>query len=59
MIVQGRYDMVCPAMSALDLKAAWPEAALVMVADAGHSAWEPGIKSQLLAATERFKHLAY
>ena len=58
-IVQGRYDMVCPAMSALDLKAAWPEAALVMVADAGHSAWEPGIKSQLLAATERFKHLAY
>lgn len=56
-IVQGRYDMVCPAMSALDLKAAWPEAELVIIPDAGHSAWEPGICRQLLAATERFKTL--
>ncbi len=54
-IVQGRYDMVCPAMSALDLKTAWPEAELVMIPDAGHSAWEPGIRIQLMAATERFK----
>ena len=56
-IAQGRYDMVCPAMSALDLKAAWPEAELTIVPDAGHSAWEPGIRVQLMAATERFKSL--
>jgi proline iminopeptidase len=53
-IVQGRYDMVCPAASAFDLKDAWPEAELVIVPDAGHSAWEPGIRAQLVAATERF-----
>lgn len=56
-IVQGRYDMVCPAVSAFDLKAAWPEAELVVVPDAGHSAWEPGIRAQLVAATERFRFL--
>ncbi len=54
-IVQGRYDMVCPAVSAFDLAAAWPEAELHVVSDAGHSAWEPGIRAQLIAATERFK----
>jgi proline iminopeptidase len=54
-IVQGRYDMVCPAVSAFDLAAAWPEAELHVVPDAGHSAWEPGIRAQLIAATERFK----
>jgi proline iminopeptidase len=54
-IVQGRYDMVCPAVSAFELAAAWPEAELHVVPDAGHSAWEPGIRAQLIAATERFK----
>lgn len=54
-IVQGRYDMVCPAVSAFDLAAAWPEAELHVVPDAGHSAWEPGIRALLVAATERFK----
>jgi proline iminopeptidase len=53
-IVQGRYDMVCPAVSAFDLKAAWPEAELVLVPDAGHSAWEPGIRAHLVAAVARF-----
>jgi len=53
-IVQGRYDMVCPAVSAFDLKSAWPEAELVVVPDAGHSAWEPGIRAQLVAAVARF-----
>lgn len=53
-IAQGRYDMVCPAVSAFDLKAAWPEAELVVVPDAGHSAWEPGIRAQLVAALGRF-----
>jgi proline iminopeptidase len=56
-VVQGRYDLVCPPTSADDLVRAWPEARLVMVADAGHSAMEPGIRAQLVAAMERFKRL--
>jgi proline iminopeptidase len=54
-IVQGRYDMVCPIVSADELARAWPEADYVVVPDAGHSAMEPGIRSQLVAATERLK----
>lgn len=54
-IVQGRYDIVCPATSAYDLKQAWPEADLVMVPDAGHAALEPGIRAALVRATERYK----
>ena len=54
-IVQGRYDIVCPPVAAYDLHAAWPEAELVVVPDAGHSAWEPGIAAGLVAATERIK----
>ena len=57
-IVQGRYDIVCPAISADDLHRAWPEAEYSIVADAGHSAFEPGIRSRLVAATEKFKTLA-
>jgi len=55
-IVQGRYDVVTPALSAWDLKRAWPEADLVIVPDAGHAATEPGIARGLLAATDRFKN---
>ena len=54
-IVQGRYDMVCPIVTADELARAWPEAEYIVVPDAGHSAMEPGIRSQLVAATERFK----
>ncbi len=53
-IIQGRYDMVCPLESAWDLAKAWPEADLVIVPDAGHSAYEPGISRALVAATDRF-----
>ena len=53
-IVQGRYDVVCPMMSAWDLHRAWPEAAFHVVPDAGHSALEPGITHELMAATDRF-----
>jgi proline iminopeptidase len=53
-IVQGRYDMVCPMRSAWDLHRAWPEAELRIVPDAGHSAFEPGISRALVAATDRF-----
>jgi proline iminopeptidase len=53
-IVQGRYDVVCPVQSAWDLHRAWPESDLRLVDDAGHSAFEPGILAELLAATDRF-----
>lgn len=56
-IVQGRYDMVCPAVSAFDLKASWPAADLIVVPDAGHSAWEPGIRARLVAAVARFAEM--
>ena len=53
-IVQGRYDVVCPAVSAWELHQAWPGSELVMVPDAGHSLEEPGILEALVAATDRF-----
>ncbi len=56
-IVQGRYDMVCPIVTADEPARAWPEAAYAVVPDAGHSAMEPGIRAQLVAATERAKRL--
>ena len=55
MIVQGRYDVVCPVASAWELHEAWPGSELVVVADAGHSFDEPGITHQLLEATDRFR----
>lgn len=56
-IVQGRYDVVCPIVTAYELHQAWPEADYIVVPDAGHSAMEPGIRKALIAATERFKTL--
>jgi len=53
-IVQGRYDAVCPIVSADELARAWPEARYVIVDDAGHSAFEPGISRALVAATDAF-----
>jgi proline iminopeptidase len=54
-IVQGRYDVVCPMESAWALHRAWPEARLEIVQDAGHSAYEPGILNELVLATDRFR----
>jgi len=54
-IVQGRYDVVCPLESAWALHRAWPEADLRIVPDAGHSALEPGITHELVEATDRFR----
>ena len=56
-IVQGRYDMVCPPISAWELARAMPHAKLIMVADAGHSAMEVGITSALVSATDQYKSL--
>ncbi len=53
-IVQGRYDVVCPMRSAWDLHKCWPEAKFQIVADAGHSSMDPGIRTALLNATDEF-----
>ena len=55
-IVQGRYDMVCPPITAWELGQAMPHAEFHMIDDAGHSAMESGTTSALVAATEKFKH---
>ncbi|EPQ27366.1 uncharacterized protein PFL1_04905 [Pseudozyma flocculosa PF-1] len=57
-IVQGRYDMVCPATTAWSLHRAWPEAEFHMIPDAGHSAKEPGITDKLIQATDKFRQVA-
>lgn len=54
-IVQGRYDAVCPPAAAWRLHQAWPQAKLQWIADAGHAALEPGTASALVAATEQFR----
>ncbi len=56
-IVQGRYDMVCPPQTAWLLSKAMPHAKHIVVQDAGHSAMEPGVISALVGATEQFKTL--
>ena len=52
-IVQGRYDIVCPTVTADTLARAWPEAEYIVVPDAGHSVREPGTTRELIAAVER------
>ena len=53
-IVHGRYDVVCPIVSAWDLHRAWPEADLIISPDAGHAAIEPANCRALVSATDRF-----
>lgn len=52
-IVQGRYDLICPMESAWELHQAWPKAELKIIADAGHSATESGIVDALVMATDK------
>jgi proline iminopeptidase len=54
-IVQGRYDLVCPMETAWALHRAWPEADFRIVPDAGHASYEPGITHELVEATDRFR----
>ena len=56
-IVQGRYDVVCPATSAYELHKVWPSSRLIMIPDAGHAASEPGTRSALIQATDDFRNL--
>lgn len=53
-IVQGRYDMICPPASAHALSQAWPQSRLQMVSKAGHALSEPGISAELVRAMDRF-----
>jgi proline iminopeptidase len=54
-IVQGRYDVITPAVTAWELARAWPDADLRIIADAGHAFDEPGIRSALIEATDRYR----
>lgn len=56
-IVQGRYDMPCPPVSAYELHKAWPESEFIIVEEAGHSASEHGITSALIEATNKMGRL--
>jgi proline iminopeptidase len=51
-IVQGKYDLLCPPITAVALHAAWPESTLQIIEDAGHSAFEPGIRAALVATMD-------
>lgn len=59
LIVQGRYDVICPPVTAWRLHLAWPGSALQLIDDAGHSAFEPGIESALVAAMNRYRDLGH
>jgi proline iminopeptidase len=54
-IVQARYDMVCPITSADALARVWPGARYVVVPDAGHSVWEPPVRSAVMREVELLK----
>ena len=53
-IVQGRYDVICPMQTAWALHLQWPEADFRIVPNAGHSAFEAGMTHELVSATDRF-----
>jgi len=55
-IVQGRYDVICPMESAWELHLAWPEAEFNIIPDAGHAASEPGIINALIKATRAMSY---
>ncbi len=56
-IVHGRYDVVCPVIQAFELHAAWPQAELQIIPEAGHAASVPGISAALVRATNKFARL--
>ena len=56
-MIQGRYDMCCPAVTAWQVSQTLPQAVLRLVPDAGHSAFEPGIAGDLVQAVDDFKEL--
>lgn len=57
-IVQGRYDVICPPITAYDLHKHWPEARFIIVPDAGHASSEPGTTSELVKAMDGFRSIS-
>ena len=57
-IIQGRYDMVCPPITAYELHQHMPHADFIMVPDAGHSASEPSMTHELIKATNNYRILS-
>lgn len=53
-IIHGRYDVICPVRNAWELHKALPHSELIIIPDAGHSVWEPGITEALLCATNKY-----
>jgi proline iminopeptidase len=53
-IVHARYDIICPLANADELSRHWPSARFVVVEAAGHSVWEPGVRTAVLGEMERF-----
>jgi proline iminopeptidase len=53
-IVQGRYDMICPPQRAWELSQNWPAGELQIIRNAGHALSEPGISEALVRAMDRF-----
>lgn len=51
-VVQGRYDFLCPSSTANALLKAWPDATLRIVEAAGHSLYDPGVRDAVIAAIE-------
>lgn len=56
-IVQARYDMVCPPISAEELARQWPAARYLVVPDAGHSVWEPAVRAAVVREVETMKRV--
>ncbi|CAN5172284.1 prolyl aminopeptidase [soil metagenome] len=56
-IVQGRYDLLCPPSTAHALLAKWPEAKLRMVEAAGHSLYDPGVRDAVIAGVDELSRL--
>ena len=55
-IVQGRYDVVCPMKTAWELSKAWPEAEMIIAPSSGHTAFEKEITHALISATDKFSN---
>ena len=53
-IIQGRYDVVCPMQSAWDLHKVYKKSELIIIDDSGHSMLEKGIQEELIKATDKF-----
>ncbi|KAI8793571.1 probable proline iminopeptidase [Biomphalaria glabrata] len=56
-IIQGRYDVICPMDTAWQLHKNWPEAEFIIAPDCGHNSQEPGIRTLLLNASDKYKYL--